>query len=114
MRRGPEMNVKLRWREFLLLVAVTAASPAWGQAVSPTAAPADGGAKTASATPDFSGVWYRWLRPGFGPPSSGPGPVTNRSRLNGVANYNQLVGDYTNPILNPEAAKVVKEHAISR
>jgi hypothetical protein len=110
MRPGPEMNVKLRWRNFLLLVVVAAVSPAWGQAASPTAAPVDGVKQTASSIPDFSGVWYRWLRPGFGPPSSGPGPVTNRSRLNGVANYNQLVGDYTNPILNAEAAKVVKEH----
>jgi hypothetical protein len=36
--------------------------------------------------------------------------VTNRSRINGVSNYNQLVGDYTNPILNHRAAQVVKDH----
>jgi hypothetical protein len=36
--------------------------------------------------------------------------VTNRSRINGVSNYNQLVGDHTNPILNRRAAEVVKEH----
>jgi hypothetical protein len=46
----------------------------------------------------------------LGPPASGPGPITNRSRINGVSNYNQLVGDYTNPILNREAADVVKKH----
>jgi hypothetical protein len=36
--------------------------------------------------------------------------VTNRSRIGGVSNYNQLVGNYTNPILNPRAAEVVREH----
>ena len=45
------------------------------------------------------------------PPASGPGPVTNRSRGkgNGVSDYGQLVGDYTNPILQPWAAEVVKK-----
>jgi hypothetical protein len=36
--------------------------------------------------------------------------VTNRSRRNGRSNICQLVGDYTNPILKPQAAEVVKEH----
>jgi hypothetical protein len=46
------------------------------------------------------------------PPASGPGPVTNRSRRQdtGVSNYGQLVGDHTNPILQPAAAEVVKKH----
>jgi len=45
------------------------------------------------------------------PPASGPGPVTNRSRRpdNGQSDYGQLVGDYTNPILQPWAAEVVKK-----
>jgi hypothetical protein len=55
---------------------------------------------------------------GYGPiptfpesPAAGPGPVLNRSRSpNGRANFNQLVGDYTNPILQPWAAGVVKKH----
>jgi hypothetical protein len=34
--------------------------------------------------------------------------VTNRSRRNGVSDYNALVGDYTNPILKPEAAATIK------
>src|ERR1700722_19854265 len=94
-----------RQNMFLVMVFTSALSPAFGQAVT------SGVANTAaSSLPDFSGVWYRWLRPGFGPPASGPGPVTNRARVNGVSNYNQLVGDYTNPILNSEAAKVVREH----
>jgi hypothetical protein len=29
---------------------------------------------------------------------------------NGVGNFNQLVGDYTNPILKPEAAEIVKKY----
>jgi hypothetical protein len=65
------------------------------------------------------------------PPLSGPGPVKNRSRVtaaqaaslapfnggtgsgaspNGISNLSELVGDYTNPILKPEAANVVKQH----
>ena len=60
------------------------------------------------SVPDFSGVWHRWFRPGLGPAASGPGPITNRSLFNGVSDYNQLVGDYTNPILKPEAAQTVK------
>jgi hypothetical protein len=93
--------MKLRGRHLFLLLALTAGtSPAWPQAA----------AHGASAIPDFSGVWHRWLRPGLGPSASGPGPVTNRSRNNGVSNYNQLVGDYANPILKPEAAAVVKRH----
>ena len=95
---------------FLLITLVSAVSPACGQVVAPTSEAAAGGSKSASSIPDFSGVWHRWLRPGFGPPASGPGPVTNRSRIRGVSNYNQLVGDYTNPILNRQAAQVVKEH----
>jgi hypothetical protein len=36
--------------------------------------------------------------------------VTNRARNNGTSDYSQLVGDYTNPILKPEAAEIVKKH----
>jgi hypothetical protein len=59
--------------------------------------------------PDFSGIWARLSFPGFEPPLFGPGPVTNRSRRNGASNYDQLVGDYNNPILQPWAAEVVKK-----
>jgi len=99
----------LRRRVFLLLLILTAATlPVSAQA--PTAASAGSARHSATSIPDFSGLWHRWLRPGLGPPASGPGPVTNRSRVNGVSNYNQLVGDYTNPILNHEAADIVKTH----
>jgi hypothetical protein len=63
-----------------------------------------------AAIPDFSGIWWHPSLPGFEPLASGPTSVTNRSRRNGVSNYDQLVGDYTNPILKPEAAEIVKKH----
>ena len=98
-------------RDFLLWVTLAAAvaTPALGQTVLPAAGPASSGAPGAASVPDFSGVWRHPSLPGFEPPASGPGPVTNRSRRNGVSNYNQLVGDYTNPILKPWAAEVVKK-----
>ena len=68
-----------RWKILVASILAAAGLPAAAQAPAPI--------------PDFTGLWHRWLRPGLGPPSSGPGPVTNRSRLNGVSNYNQLVGD---------------------
>ena len=41
---------------------------------------------------------------------SGPQPVRNLSRRsNGTGNAAQLVGDYRNPILKPEAAAIVKQ-----
>jgi hypothetical protein len=100
-----------RQRDFLLLVTLAAATAtsALGQTVAPLAAPAGSGTQSAASIPKFSGVWSHGF--GFEPPASGPGPVTNRSRLPGsVGNINQLVGDYTNPILTPEAAEVVKRH----
>jgi hypothetical protein len=115
-------------RGFLLLLALaaTAATPASGQAPAPTVRPNDSGTQSPASVPDFSGVWAHLSLPGFEPPASGPGPVTNRSRRRqfiagvypGVADPNgalvsdnrQLVGDYTNPILKPDAAQVVKKH----
>jgi hypothetical protein len=64
--------------------------------------------------PDFSGLWAHPYIPGFEPPSSGSGPVVNKSRLRqgpyDVSNFRSFVGDYTNPILKPLAAEVVKKH----
>jgi hypothetical protein len=90
--------MNLRRLDFLLvaMMAAVAAAPAAGQ----TAAP---------AIPDFSGFWAHPSL-GFGPPLSGPGPVRNKSRLpSGAGNFDLLVGDYTNPILKPEAAEIVKK-----
>jgi hypothetical protein len=80
-----------------------------------------------ASIPDFSGMWGNPYLYGIEPPVSGPGPVTNRSRRRSTADADgkpwkgaeaplvseatKLVGDYTNPILNPAAAAVVKKHA---
>jgi len=88
----------------LMILAAAAATSALGQTEAPAAGPADG----AASIPDFSGVWWHPSLPGFEPLASGPTSLTNRSRRNGVSNYDQLVGDYTNPILKQPAADVVK------
>jgi hypothetical protein len=67
-------------------------------------------AEDAASVPDFSGIWARPYI-GFEPPLSGPGPIVNRSReRTGQSNINQFVGDYTSPILKPQAAEIVKKH----
>src|SRR5882762_8594001 len=99
MKRVRRMNV--RRRIFLLLVALAAAAaaPGLGKAAAPSA-----------SIPDFSGMWVHPYFPGIEPPASGPGPVYNRSRrANGAGNNGQFVGDYTNPILKPGAAGMVKK-----
>ena len=97
--------------DFLLLatLAAMATTPVLGQDV----ARVDG--SVAALIPDVSGVWLHPSIPGFEPLSSGPTSVVNKSRLRsgpqaGTGNVNLLVGDYTNPILKPEAAEVVKKH----
>jgi len=102
--------MSVRQPRFLLLAAMAAATPAVGQTVAPAAGTAASATQGAASVPDFSGIWWHPSLPGFEPPASGPGPVTNRSRRDGISDYNQLVGDYTNPILKPEAAEVVKKH----
>jgi hypothetical protein len=103
------MNVQ---RDFLLAVTLAAATvtPVFGQSVAPTAASANSGEESGVSVPDISGRWLHPSIPGFEPLSSGPTSVVNRSRRNGTGNINQLVGDYTNPILKPEAAEVLKRH----
>jgi hypothetical protein len=104
---------------FLLLVALAAmaATTALGQDAAPAVGPArPSGIEGAAFVPDFSGIWgHPFLTGGLEPPLSGSGPVTNRSRRNGVSSIYEFVGDYTNPILQPWAAEVVKKHGeISR
>ena len=103
-------------RDFLLLLSlvtlVTAvANPVFGQTAAPAVAPTQTATPGVASVPDFSGIWRHGSLPWLIPPASGPGPVTNRSRTpdTGVSNYGQLVGDYTNPILQPWAADVVKK-----
>jgi hypothetical protein len=117
-----------RQRIFLLSVtlAASAATAALGQAVAPAVGPGASGAQGAASIPDFSGLWGHPYIPGFEPPLSGPGPVLNKSRRRQVlttdgdpiapgadaplaSNTAQFVGDYTNPILTPQAAESVKK-----
>ena len=64
--------------------------------------------------PDFSGIWWHPSLPGFEPLAVGATAVTNRVRRDGVSDYGQLVGDYTNPILKPAAAATVKQYGEDR
>jgi hypothetical protein len=101
-----------RW-DFLLSVIVTAAAatPALGQDVAPAVGPAGtSGIQSGASIPDLSGIWAHLTWPDVEPPPGGPGPVTNRSRRNGASDIYQLVGDYFNPILKPQAAEVVRKH----
>ena len=90
--------------------ALAAAMPARAQTATPAGGPADRGAQDTAAIPDFSGIWAHLTWPDVEPPLTGPGPVTNRSRRNGASDAYELVGDYTNPILKPHAAEIVKKH----
>jgi len=86
-------------RDFLLLVTLAAATISLAQAA-PT-----------ESVPDLSGMWAHPL-PGFEPLPSGPTALVNRSRReNGTGDILKLNGDYTNPILKPQAVEVVKKHA---
>src|SRR6266436_8498186 len=105
------MNLQRRYLLLVVILTAAAATPSFGQVVAPTIAPANSGKEGAASIPDFSGIWgHPYLTGGLEPPPSGPGPMTNRSRRNGVSDIYQFVGDYTNPILKPRAAEAVKKH----
>ena len=105
-----------RQRDFLLLVILTAASMtfALGQGVVAAVGPGNSSTQSTASIPDLSGTWSNQSLNALEPPLSGPGPVRNRSRVQtgpraGVGDGRQLVGDYSNPILQPWAAEVVKK-----
>ena len=90
--------MRSQWQNLLLLVTLAA------MAAIPVAAGA------AASIPDFGGVWDHPGLPGFEPLASGPTSLVNLARREGnVSNNMQLVGDYKNPILKPEAAATVKK-----
>jgi hypothetical protein len=107
--------------DFLLLA--TLASVAAMPYMAPRAAAVE--TAVSAPAPHLSRNWAHPVLPWYEPPATGPGPITNRSRgiqrpggalgtaqspvmKEGVSNYDSLVGDYTNPILQPWAASVVK------
>jgi hypothetical protein len=116
-------------RNFLLfaLCAAAAATPALAQTDAPAITPAGSATHGAASIPNFSRIWNHPAFPWYEPPASGPGPIRNLSRWAeqrpsgaagsaglppsdvGVSDYDQLVGDYKNPILQPWAAEVVKK-----
>jgi hypothetical protein len=57
--------------------------------------------------PDLSGLWGRSSIP-YERPSAGAGPLERLRLPSGERARNSQVGDYTNPILRPEAAAAVK------
>ena len=92
-----------------MTLAGTVGAPALAQTTAPSVGLSSSREQSTAPIPDFSGLW---LHPGlgFGPPLSGPGPVRNKTRLpSGASDFRLVVGDYTNPILKPEAAQVVKQ-----
>jgi hypothetical protein len=111
------------------VVISAAAMPATGQTVKPAATPSGSSTQTAAPVPDLSGIWgHPFLWPSFESPLSGPGPLVNKSRRRQtfgadgplapgtdvfVSNNNELVADYTNPILKPKAAEAVKRYGES-
>jgi hypothetical protein len=106
----------LKQRNFVLAVissvvaAAAAASPTLAQAPA-LAGGADGAAlQTGASIPDFTGAIWAHPMLGFESPLSGLGPVVNTKRTRtGTSDSNLLVGDYTNPILKPAAAEIVKK-----
>jgi hypothetical protein len=107
--------MNMLWRNFLRFVTMAATATATlaagqdlGRNLAPVVGLAGGKGEKAAAIPDFSGIWAHMTWPDVEPPLSGPGPVTNRSRRNGVSDAYELVGDYANPILKPHAADIVK------
>ena len=109
----------------MVALLIAAATPASGQIVTPGVAPASSATQSAVTTPDFSGIWVKPYL-GIESPLSGPGPVVNKFRMRQIFDIDgrplpaatapfvsavlQAVGDYTNPILKPASAEVVKRH----
>jgi hypothetical protein len=96
-------------REFLFVIALAtaAATPALAQTPAPSVITSP--AQNTVSIPDFSGIWAHPML-GFENPVSGPGSVRNKPRAAaGASNFNSLVGDYSNPILQPWAAEAVKK-----
>src|SRR5260370_41904924 len=106
----------LKRRNFILVVilsvavAAAAASPTLAQQQAPVGGAGGATAQSAPSIPDFTGAIWAHPMLGFESPLSGPGPGVNKRRARtGTSDSNMLVGDYTNPILKPVAAEIVKK-----
>jgi hypothetical protein len=68
------------------------------------------GAEKGASIPALSGQWGRTLF-NLEEPPSGPGPITNTMRkANGTIDDNAgRVGDFTSPLLKPEAAEILRK-----
>jgi hypothetical protein len=111
----------LRRQDFLLLAMLAAAStPASGQ----TEAPPTDSAPQSRTSPAYGANCTCF--PALRPPPTGHGPLANTSRGRQIyevdgprapgeegalaTNNNQLIADYSDPILKPHAAAAVKKH----
>src|SRR6266850_427748 len=100
-----ERSTNMRRGKILFLAALAAAA-GLGQAAAPIGSSTNG----AVSIPDLSGVWAHTSITGYEPLASGPTSLKNLSRRGITSDNRQLVGDYSNPILKPEAADIVKKH----
>jgi len=67
------------------------------------------GADTANLAGAFAGTWARNSF-NFEPMAGQPAPLVNLKRIaDGTMDAGQIVGDYNNPLLKPEAAEIVRK-----
>src|ERR1700704_1710216 len=108
-------------RKFLFYVIVAASAAVPAIALTAASVGVAAGTTQVASVPDFTGTWQHPVFPWVESRASGPGPINNLSRWpqraiegqapsrEGVSDYDQLVGDYKNPILQPWAAEIVKK-----
>ena len=115
-----------RRRDFLLFVILASATVTLAFTARPAESPASVNPQSATPILNFSGIWAK-PHLGIESPLSGPGPVVNKFRRRQIFDIDgrplppesvplvsgalQVVGDYTNPILKPAAAEVVKKRS---
>src|SRR6266849_5880452 len=102
------MHRHLGFLVLIMLARAAAATPAPAQTLTPLTEPPNSDTKSAASIPDLSGIWGRWFN--LEPPSSGPGPIVSKLRRPDGSIIQSVVGDYTNQILRPETAGVVKKN----
>jgi hypothetical protein len=116
------MKAQQRGWFLVVILATSAVTQGLGQTATPAVRP-----EVVASIPDFSGIWtHPYLFPGFEQPLLGQGPLVNKYRRRQVSDAegrplpasdallvgdnNKLVGDYTDPILKPQAAEAVKKY----